>query len=394
MRARSSARPARLWSRILPSTPTSAPWQQHPSPAGNSAPRAPLARLRSGHSVRWTPDRVRRGAVVMCRSGAGSGPLGQIRRRSTGPPTTLAAWPNPARQRADSQRLPGVGPPSHLRAGRGRGRGARRRSRPARSRRRQRRDRPDGHRVRRPPTELNETELPEKSVIKPRISLLATFYDQNRVIVPLTEISPYLQHAVIATEESGSTSTPAWTPRACSRAFVKNQTADSGGQEGASTLTQHTSRTCSSTRRSPRAPRRSAWPRCRRPAVPRARGYARKLREAKLAIALVKRGDQGPDPGEVPQHRAVRGVRVRRRVRGQYYFSKPAKDLTYPRGRDDPPASRRAPPSGPVLKPGGRRRAVATGCSCWDEGAGLHTPRRSTRPSRATPLADTTTSPR
>jgi membrane peptidoglycan carboxypeptidase len=71
------------------------------------------------------------------------------------------------------------------------------------------------------PTELDENELPEKSVIKAADgTLLATFYDQNRVVVPLAEISPYLQHAVIATEDKRFYQHAGVDPTGMLRAFV------------------------------------------------------------------------------------------------------------------------------------------------------------------------------
>lgn len=53
------------------------------------------------------------------------------------------------------------------------------------------------------PEEFDQTKLPEKSSIyaSDGTTLLATFYDQNRVVVPLEEISPWMQKAQVAIED-------------------------------------------------------------------------------------------------------------------------------------------------------------------------------------------------
>ena len=52
------------------------------------------------------------------------------------------------------------------------------------------------------PTNLDFTQLPQKSVILAADGTqLATFYDQNRVIVPLSQIAPIMQKAVISIED-------------------------------------------------------------------------------------------------------------------------------------------------------------------------------------------------
>ncbi len=75
-------------------------------------------------------------------------------------------------------------------------------------------------------------------------------------------------------------------------------------------------------------------------------GISRKLREAKLAIALEQRVHQGGDPRQVPQHRAVRRLRVRGRGRGAVLLRDPGRAARLPAGRRRSPASRRARPSG------------------------------------------------
>ncbi|WP_315095438.1 transglycosylase domain-containing protein [uncultured Cellulomonas sp.] len=181
------------------------------------------------------------------------------------------------------------------------------------------------------PTELDENELPEKSVIKAADgSVLATFYDQNRVVVPLTEISPHLQHAVIATEDKRFYQHAGVDPTGMLRAFVKNQTDDSGGQEGASTLTQQYIKNVlidAALAKETETERLEALQEAR--GAKGAEGYARKLREAKLAIALEKRQTKDEILEKylnIAQFGAsVFGVESA----AQYFFTKPAKELTY-----------------------------------------------------------------
>ncbi len=181
------------------------------------------------------------------------------------------------------------------------------------------------------PTELDQSALPEKSVIKAVDgTVLATFYDQNRVIVPLTEISPLLADAVIATEDKRFYQHAGVDPTGMLRAFVRNQTDDSGGQEGASTLTQQYVKNVlidAALSKDTEAERLKALQEAR--GAKGADGYARKLREAKLAIALEKR-----ETKEQILEKYLNIAQFGASVFGaesaaQYYFSKPAKDLTY-----------------------------------------------------------------
>ena len=181
------------------------------------------------------------------------------------------------------------------------------------------------------PTELAQKRLPEKSVIKAADgTLLATFYDQNRVIVPLTEISPLLQHAVIATEDKRFYQHVGVDPRGMFRAFVKNQADSDGGQEGASTLTQQYIKNVlidAALAKETEAERLEAMQAAR--GAEGTEGYARKLREAKLAIALEKTMTKDEILEKylniAPFGASVYGAESA----SNYYFSKAAKDLNY-----------------------------------------------------------------
>ena len=180
------------------------------------------------------------------------------------------------------------------------------------------------------PTELDQPGLPEKSTILAADgTLLATFYDQNRVVVPLAEISPMLQHAVIATEDKRFYEHAGVDPAGMLRAFVRNQSS-TGGQQGASTLTQQYVKNVliEAALAKDEGPERQA-------ALEEARGaegsegIARKLREAKLAITLEKTMTKDQIL-EKYLNIAQFGIKVYgAESAAQYYFSKPAKDLTY-----------------------------------------------------------------
>ena len=180
------------------------------------------------------------------------------------------------------------------------------------------------------PTELDQPGLPEKSTILAADgTLLAEFWDQNRIVVPLADISPMLQHAVIATEDKRFYEHAGVDPAGMLRAFIRNQ-ASTGGQQGASTLTQQYVKNVliEAALAKDEGPERQA-------ALEEARGtegsegIARKLREAKLAIALEKQMTKDQIL-EKYLNIAQFGIKVYGvESAAQYYFSKPAKDLTY-----------------------------------------------------------------
>ena len=138
------------------------------------------------------------------------------------------------------------------------------------------------------PTDLPLTTLPEKSTILAADgTLLATFYDQNRVIVPLSQIAPIMQKAVISVEDKRFYEHSGIDPQGMLRALAKTQL---GGQtQGASTLTQQYIKNVEI-----QAAQQISDPVQKQAAITAATvdsgtdGYARKLREAKLAISLEK----------------------------------------------------------------------------------------------------------
>jgi membrane peptidoglycan carboxypeptidase len=87
------------------------------------------------------------------------------------------------------------------------------------------------------PTDLSFFALPEQSRLRlPDGTVFATFYDQNRIVVSLDEISQPMRDAVIATEDKRFYDHGAVDPIGMMRALLKNIVTDT--TEGASTLTQ------------------------------------------------------------------------------------------------------------------------------------------------------------
>ena len=175
------------------------------------------------------------------------------------------------------------------------------------------------------PTELEEVPLSEKStVLAADGTLLATFYTQNRIIVGLDQISLPMQQAVVATEDRRFYEHGGVDLAGITRAAIKNFTSES--TEGGSTLTQQYVKNSLI---------QAALDRDDPEAIAAARetdgmeGYARKLQEAKLAVALEERMTKE----EILQgylNIAQFGISVYGvEAAAQHYFSVSAKDLNY-----------------------------------------------------------------
>ncbi|GAA2720371.1 penicillin-binding protein [Cellulomonas aerilata] len=140
------------------------------------------------------------------------------------------------------------------------------------------------------PTELKEDPLSEKSTVLAAdgTTVLATFYAQNRIVVPLEAISPDMQNAVVATEDKRFFEHGGIDPTGMLRAAAKNAFTDD--VQGASTLTQQYVKNVlieSAIREEDPAQREAAIQAARE--ADGTAGISRKLREAKLAIAIEQR---------------------------------------------------------------------------------------------------------
>jgi membrane peptidoglycan carboxypeptidase len=180
------------------------------------------------------------------------------------------------------------------------------------------------------PTELKEEPLSEKSTVLAAdgTTVLATFYAQNRIVVPLEAISQDMQNAVVATEDKRFFEHGGIDPTGMLRAAAKNAFTDD--VQGASTLTQQYVKNVlieSAIRKEDPAEREAAI-RAAREADGTA-GISRKLREAKLAIALEQRYAKQEILAKylnIAQFGAsVYGVEAA----AQFYFGLPASQLDY-----------------------------------------------------------------
>src|SRR5690606_10986768 len=87
------------------------------------------------------------------------------------------------------------------------------------------------------PTELEPGPLPEQSRVRDSEGkVLATFFHQNRIVVPLSEIAPVMQQAVIAIEDRRFYEHNGIAAEGMARAFVNNL--GDRPTQGGSTLTQ------------------------------------------------------------------------------------------------------------------------------------------------------------
>ena len=87
------------------------------------------------------------------------------------------------------------------------------------------------------PAELKQDTLAQQSrILAADGSLIATFYSENRIVVPLTQVSPNMAKAQVAIEDSRFYEHGGVDLRGIVRAAVNNATTDS--LQGASTLTQ------------------------------------------------------------------------------------------------------------------------------------------------------------
>ena len=121
--------------------------------------------------------------------------------------------------------------------------------------------------------------------------VLASFSEQNRVDVPLSQVPQVVINAVVSTEDRHFFTEGALNPVSIVRAFVSD-VRGSGNLQGASTITQqYVKQTYLSSQRS----------------------LSRKIKEAALAIRLARTRVQAGDPAELPQHHLLGSGRLRRR---------------------------------------------------------------------------------
>ena len=138
------------------------------------------------------------------------------------------------------------------------------------------------------PAELKVTPLAQQSTILAADgSVIATFYDENRIVVPLAKIAPVMQTAIVAIEDDRFYKHGGIDPHGILRALVNNS--QGAGTQGASTLTQQFVKltlveNCLADNDL----------KCAQAATDRSgtSGYARKLQELKYAVSIEKTMDK------------------------------------------------------------------------------------------------------
>ncbi|MFF3065446.1 transglycosylase domain-containing protein [Oerskovia sp. NPDC057915] len=171
------------------------------------------------------------------------------------------------------------------------------------------------------PDELEPGPLAELSRVyaKDGTTLLATFYQENRIVVPLDQVSEHMKNAVIATEDKRFYQHGGIDPEGTMRAAVSNAMGNS--QQGGSSLTQQYVKNVL-IEQAVRAEDPIAMEAVKESTI------ERKAREAKLAISLEKRMTKD----EILQgylNIAQFGVRVYGvETAAQHYFGKSAADLS------------------------------------------------------------------
>ncbi len=132
------------------------------------------------------------------------------------------------------------------------------------------------------PAELEIPPLPERSrILASDGSLIATFYEENRISVPISEVAPVMRKAVIAIEDSRFYQHGGIDLRGTMRAFVNNQSGED--VQGGSTLTQQYVKQVlleAATNIKDEKKRLEAQK------AATAQSYTRKLRELRYAVAL------------------------------------------------------------------------------------------------------------
>lgn len=169
------------------------------------------------------------------------------------------------------------------------------------------------------PDELKVEPLNESSRIEAADgSLLATFYTENRIMVPLDQISEPMQHAVIAVEDRRFYEHGAVDLQGTLRALLSNSVGAS--TQGGSTLTQQYVKN---------ALLMDAVQRGDQDAIIKAteQTYGRKLREAKLAISLEKTWDKDKILNGYLNLAQFGPSQYGVQTAALHYFSKDAKDL-------------------------------------------------------------------
>ena len=128
------------------------------------------------------------------------------------------------------------------------------------------------------PIKIANEPLSERSrVLDAQGHVIATFYDQNRVNVPLSKIAPVMQQAIVAIEDARFYQHGALDVKGTIRAFITNQ-ANDGVTQGGSSITQQLAKLTQLNQAKTKEEREAATEDT----------YQRKLEELRLAVAFEK----------------------------------------------------------------------------------------------------------
>lgn len=150
---------------------------------------------------------------------------------------------------------------------------------------------------------------------------IATFFAENRVRIPLDQMSPYIRDAIVAIEDSRFYDHAGIDPQAIVRALVSNLT--KGSQQGASTITQqYVTNVINEARLAQDRPDEVI--------LSGQKNVGHKLREMKLAIALEKRFSKEQILEGYLNIVFFNSDAYGIEAASRYFFSTTAKDLSLP----------------------------------------------------------------
>ena len=190
------------------------------------------------------------------------------------------------------------------------------------------------------PSELKTAPLAQRTrILAADGSVIAKFYYENRISVPLSQVAPVMRQAIIAIEDSRFYQHSGVDLKGVIRALVTNSTSGTIRQ-GGSTITQQYVKNVLIESATTAAGKQAATEDT----------LARKVREARYAIALENHLSKDQILERLPQHRVLRGERLRHRG-GSAPLLQPACEPA------DSPASGAA--RRPGTQPGGVRPVAA-----------------------------------
>jgi membrane peptidoglycan carboxypeptidase len=170
------------------------------------------------------------------------------------------------------------------------------------------------------PADLRTPAVPQRSVILAADGTrLATFYYENRVDVPLSQVAPVMRKAILAIEDSRFYSHGSIDFEATVRALASNLAAGQVTQGGSGITQQYVKNLLIETASSADARKEAAAP------TP-----ARKLRELKYAVAVEKRFTKDEILERYLNIAYFGGGAYGVEAAARHYFDKPAAELTLP----------------------------------------------------------------